>query len=70
MEDRIERLESAVAQQDNTIEELNRVVFDQQKQIDELEKKLELLAAKFREMAEAQDTGFVDTPPPHYGGRS
>ncbi len=70
MENRIERLESAVAQQDNTIEELNQMVFRQQQQIDELEKKLGLLAAKYREMAEAADAGIVDTPPPHYGGRS
>lgn len=69
MEERVERLENAVALQDRTIEKLNDVVFEQQKQIDNLEKQLELLAGKYRQLKEAAVQGPPDdAPPPHYGG--
>ena len=38
MEDRIERLENLVTLQDRTIEKLNDALFDQQRQIQDLEK--------------------------------
>ncbi len=68
MEDRIERLENAVALQDRTIEKLNDVLFEQQKQIDNLEKQMEMLAVKYRQLKESAAQGeFDDVPPPHYG---
>lgn len=67
MEDRIERLESIVAQQERTMEQLNEVICNQQKQIDEQEKVLNILATKFKELAHAADATPQDVPPPHYG---
>lgn len=67
-EKRLERLESVCAQQESTIEQLSDVVFTQQRALDELEKKLAILALKYRELAAMQsDDGPADVPPPHYG---
>ncbi len=67
MEDRIERLEAITAEQERLLEQLNEVVYNQQKQIDDLEKLLDIMAHKFKELAEASEMQTVDTPPPHYG---
>jgi len=68
MEERVERLESLVTLQDRTIERLSDAVFEQQQQLQDMEKKLERMAGKVREMDElvGQNAG-PDAPPPHYG---
>lgn len=69
MEDRIERLENLVTLQDRTIEKLNDALFDQQRQIQGLEKLAERLARKVKVLEEAlDDSGGLDAPPPHYNG--
>jgi len=68
MEDRIERLESLLAIQDRTVEKLSDSIFEQQQQIANLEKQMERLANKIREMdAHMDQSGAFDAPPPHYG---
>ncbi|WP_432736680.1 SlyX family protein [Maridesulfovibrio sp. FT414] len=68
-EERIERLETALALQDQTIEELNRFIIAQQKQINDIEKKIKLMAARMKDLKEAvaHATPVDDAPPPHYG---
>ncbi len=69
MEDRIERLENLVTLQDRTIEELSDTIFEQQQQITDLQKVMERLAGKLRELDASQDQGLgPEAPPPHYGG--
>ena len=69
MEKRVERLESLVALQDRTIENLSDRLFEQQQQIRGLEKIVERLAGKVREMdADMEQSGGLDVPPPHYNG--
>lgn len=69
MEERIERLENIVALQERTMEKLSDTIFDQQKQIDLLERKVEALIAKVKEVDAAMDSdGPHDVPPPHYNG--
>jgi len=69
MEERIERLENLVALQDRTIEKLNDSLADQQQQILDLERLIERLAGKIRELdADMEQSGGQDAPPPHYGG--
>jgi len=69
MEKRMERLEDLLALQDRTMEELNDRLFEQQKQIDSLERLVQRLAGKVRELdADMEQTGGVDVPPPHYNG--
>ncbi|MDD3311308.1 SlyX family protein [Pseudodesulfovibrio sp.] len=68
VEERVERLESLVTLQDRTIERLSDAIFEQQQQLQDMEKKLERMAGKVREMDElvGQNSG-PDAPPPHYG---
>jgi SlyX protein len=69
MEKRVERLESLVALQDRTIENLSDRLFEQQQQIRGLEKIVERLAGKVRELdADMEQSGGLDVPPPHYNG--
>lgn len=69
MEKRLERLESLIALQDRTMEKLNDQLFDQQKRIDGLERVVERLAKKLRDLGEQVDaSGPLDVPPPHYNG--
>ena len=68
MEDRIERLEALAALQERTIEKLNDALYDQGQELRDLEKRLERLAGKVREMDDAMEQGGPhDAPPPHYG---
>jgi len=68
MEARMERLESLLSLQDRTIEKLGDALFEQQQQLLEMEKKLDRLAGKVREMDTMMDQGpSQDAPPPHYG---
>lgn len=69
MEKRIERLESLIALQDRTLEKLSDQLFDQQKQIADLNRLVERLAKKIRTLDEEMDSsGPLDVPPPHYNG--
>jgi SlyX protein len=68
MEDRLERLESLVALQDRTIEKLNDSIYEQQQQLHNVQKQLERLAGKVREMdATSDQPEGPEAPPPHYG---
>lgn len=69
MEARIERLESLVALQDQTIEKLSDEMYEQQRQLADLARQVERLAGKLREMDDVLgQTGGADAPPPHYNG--
>lgn len=69
METRIERLESLVALQDQTIEKLSDMVYEQQRQLSDLARQMERMAGKLREMDDVLDqSGGHDAPPPHYNG--
>lgn len=65
--DRIEKLETLVAFQDQTIEDLNQTVTDQWKEIERLKTELAGLGAQMREV-EAHPALSVtpDPPPPHF----
>jgi len=64
---RITELETKVAYQEHTIQELNDVIYRQQQQIDEIEIKCQHLMSRIQSLAE---TGSGDQPandrPPHY----
>lgn len=69
MEERIERLENLVSLQDRTMEKLSDTLFEQQQQITNLQKIVERLAGKLRDIDSALDqSGGLDVPPPHYNG--
>lgn len=67
MEERLIEMETKLAFQDNTIEELSDVVYKQQLQIDQLKKELTGVQEKLR-VIEPSLTGANDEEPlpPHY----
>jgi len=67
MNERITELETQLAFQDDTINELNRAVTDQQNQINNLKAQVELLHKKLQSLSESvvlHDEN--EAPPPHY----
>lgn len=63
--DRIDRLESRLAFQDDTIEVLNKTVTEQWTKIDALTRQLAVLGERLQE-AESQMPRPANEPPPHY----
>ncbi|MGE4291380.1 MAG: SlyX family protein [Desulfovibrio sp.] len=68
MEERLTRLEEQQALRDSEVEELSRVVAEQQQEIMELRKQLEILAGRYRALRAALPEGEKgeDPLPPHY----
>jgi len=67
MENRLIELETRLAFQDNSLQELNAVVVRQQREIDTLTRELETLKAQIRTLAPELVASRADeTPPPHY----
>jgi SlyX protein len=67
MENRFIELETRLAFQDNSLQELNSVVVRQQREIDALTRELETLKAQLRTLAPELVANRADeAPPPHY----
>ena len=62
---RLEALETRIAFQDQTIEELNATITAQWRQIDLLTRKLEIVEEQVRSGAQIADPS-TEPPPPHY----
>jgi len=69
MEQRIDDLEIKLTHAEATIESLNTTVFDQQKQIDELTRQIEIMKEYIKgigqQMSQIAAPG-EEPPPPHY----
>jgi len=66
-EDRFLDIETKLAYQEDLVESLNKVVSDQQRQIDALEKTCRKMADRLMDLSEAfEATQVEDAPPPHY----
>lgn len=66
-EKRLVDIETKIAYQEDTIMQLNNVVCEQQKQIDQLEATCKLLIDRIRELSPAEETGKPKIEiPPHY----
>ena len=63
-EERLIAIETKIAHQEFLIEELNQVVYEQQKTIDQLEKKITNLTNRVLETPE--EAGPTHQKPPHY----
>lgn len=67
MENKIVDLQSKLAFQDETINELNEVITDQQNQLDQLREEIRLLGLRIASVAESSSTSEEkEPPPPHY----
>ncbi|MFO7597490.1 MAG: SlyX family protein [Desulfocurvibacter africanus] len=66
-EERLEWLETTLALQDRTIEQLNEALIAQQRTMDRLENGVQALADKLRAYDTPLEEGEADEPlPPHY----
>ena len=66
-ENRLIDIETRIAYQENTIQQLNDVVTKQQKQISHLEELVETLIERYQSLQSSQiDVGNLDEKPPHY----
>lgn len=67
MENKIVELQSKLAFQDETINELNEVITDQQNQLDQLREEIRLLGLRIASVAESSSVSEEkEPPPPHY----
>lgn len=67
MEDKIIDLQSKLAFQDETINDLNEVITDQQHQLDKLREEIRLLGLRISSVAETSSVSEEkEPPPPHY----
>jgi len=63
----IEQLQVKVAYQEDTIEALNQALIKQQRQIDELQFKMQHVSNKLKDMSSSNIASLdEETPPPHY----
>ncbi|CAI8737565.1 SlyX family protein [Methylocaldum szegediense] len=67
IEERLVDLETKLAYQEDTIQALNQVVCEQQKQIDQLAATCKLLVDRIRQLSVPAETdAILDEKPPHY----
>ena len=67
MENEITDLQIRLTHQESTLEELNQVIIDQQRAIDQLTLTVEQLNERMKAMADSNIAHQSDeTPPPHY----
>ncbi|SMB27591.1 Protein SlyX homolog [Sterolibacterium denitrificans] len=66
MESRINELEAMLSLADDQLEQLNRVVFRQQEQIDRLQAQLRLIWERMDSLAPAERLSLREEVPPHY----
>lgn len=66
-ENRFIDLETKIAFHEHTINELNKIIYQQQKQIDQLEKNSQHFAKRLNSLSEVANHNFSeDEKPPHY----
>jgi SlyX protein len=68
LEERLIDLEIRITRQDDLVDTLHSLIYQQQKKIDDLEKLCGALANRLREIAANtnQRDGVIDERPPHY----
>ena len=69
LEHRIMELEIKTSHQENTIEQLNEIIFEQQKDIDKISRHLEQIQNKINNLQESnlhEAKELPEPPPPHY----
>lgn len=59
-------LETKIAHQEFQLEELSQVMYRQQQQIDQLEKRLQELKQRLESTGQAPEIGPANEKPPHY----
>jgi len=66
-ENRLVDIELKLTHQEDTVDALNQIVYEQQKKIDELEKLLTALVRQVKDSANSlSERGIENEKPPHY----
>jgi SlyX protein len=65
-EDRIVDIEIKIARQEDLVDTLNQMVYQQQKKIDELEALCTALARRVMDVSSANEQNPANEKPPHY----
>ncbi len=66
IEHRIMELEIKNSHLEDTIEQLNKIIFQQQQSIDTISRHLEQIQNKISNLQESNDKELPEPPPPHY----
>jgi SlyX protein len=66
MEDRLTELEIKIGFSEDLLEQLNRTVYRQQRQIDQLQQELRVLHQQMQAALPAESNEAKDELPPHY----
>jgi SlyX protein len=66
MSSKVEDLESRLAFQEDTLDSLNKVIVEQQKEIDKLNTYIRILKDKISSVEHSISVPESEAPPPHY----
>lgn len=66
MSSKVEDLEIRLAFQEDALDTINKIVIDQQKEIDTLHSYIRILKEKISSVESSMPTPENDAPPPHY----
>lgn len=66
LEKRVIELESLISFQDNTIEQLNEVIYNQQLQIDNILEKISSIEGMVKNQSSGEKRTLEEERPPHY----
>jgi SlyX protein len=65
-EDRFVDIEIKLTQQEDLVDSLNKIVYEQSRRIDQLEAMVAKLAEHVRSAQQSSGQGPLNEPPPHY----
>ena len=66
MEDRLEKIETKLSLAEDMIEELNKTIYRQQRQIEQLQQDVITLRQQLQASLPAEQRSLMDEIPPHY----
>lgn len=66
MEDRLEKIETKLSLAEDAIEEMNKTIYLQQRQIAGLQQELKTLRQQVQASLPAEQRSLLDEVPPHY----
>ena len=66
MEDRLEKIESKLSLAEDMIEELNKTVYRQQRQIEQMQQEMLTLRQQLQASLPPEQRNLMDEIPPHY----
>ena len=66
MEDRLEKIETKLSLAEDMIEELNKTVYRQQRQIEQMQQEMRTLRQQLQASLPPEQRNLMDEIPPHY----